>query len=104
VRLLRYPLPPTQGPLAIAGANGSAGLQLPPLQLALGEACGVAILQTLADSGRGPRVLSAARHVLLLNPRVGPDCDGNGLSDYLEIVLGLAADLDHDLVPDVCQR
>ena len=50
------------------------------------------------------RRLASARHVLALDPAQGPDCNANGVSDYLDVILGTSLDTNHDLRPDECGR
>lgn len=63
---------------------------------------GVVGLQSFAASATGTRQLSSARFTLGLDPAAGPDCNGNGINDYLDLAGGLSADADQDLVPDEC--
>jgi hypothetical protein len=41
-------------------------------------------------------------HVLSINWDSPPDCNGNGINDYAEVILGITPDADHDLIPDDC--
>jgi choice-of-anchor C domain-containing protein len=56
----------------------------------------------LADA-TGSGFLAGARHALILSPTVGPDCDGNGTSDYLDVITGASPDENHNLIPDACE-
>jgi len=40
--------------------------------------------------------------VLELAPGSGPDCDGNGVNDFVDVVFDPLADTNHNLVPDAC--
>ena len=58
--------------------------------------------QALHIGTDGRSVFGSPRHALVLSPTVGPDCDGDGLSDYYTIALGLVPDTNGNLVPDAC--
>lgn len=53
------------------------------------------------ESG-GASVLGSPMHALSLNWSAPPDCNGNGIQDYFEVLFNLTPDADHDLVPDDC--
>ena len=61
------------------------------------------VVQGLVGASWGHRLLSEARHVLALSPVDGPDCDGNGVSDYVDVLLDGAPDTNGNLVPDSCE-
>jgi len=50
----------------------------------------------------GATVLGNPMHTLSLNWNSLPDCNGNGIQDYAEVIAGVTPDLDHDLIPDDC--
>ena len=39
---------------------------------------------------------------VVLDRESGPDCNGNGVQDYIDVIEGLAPDLNHNLIPDTC--
>lgn len=86
------------------GAIGAAGTLL--FQIPVADPVGIARLVDLqsitASSGDGT-VVTNARVVLALSRTLGPDCNGNGTSDYVDVLLGGEPDANHDLVPDACQ-
>ena len=40
--------------------------------------------------------------LLLLDRDSGPDCNGNGVTDFLDVIEGVSADANHNLIPDTC--
>jgi hypothetical protein len=46
--------------------------------------------------------LGSARDVILLNRDTGPDCNGNGVSDFVDVIENPSLDLNHNLIPDSC--
>lgn len=94
--------------------------QLLPLHL-LGFTDGTGSLVTALSTGDLPAgslyqkrfVQAAARNsgsvwlgsqasLLLLDRDSGPDCNGNGVSDYVDVILGTVPDANHNLIPDSC--
>ena len=103
VWLLRSPkhlLAPLSTELLSAGGTLDTHVLLPkPFP---GQIHQVTTIQSLAFASGGLATLSDALQVLQLDPVLGPDCDGSGLSDFYEIVTGLAPDANNNLVPDNC--
>ncbi len=48
--------------------------------------------------------LGDSLNVYLLNRDATPDCNGNGIQDYAEIIEGTALDANSNLVPDACEH
>jgi hypothetical protein len=48
------------------------------------------------------RFLSGPLHLYILNRDVGPDCNGNEISYYVDVIEGLAPDLNGNPIPDTC--
>jgi hypothetical protein len=46
--------------------------------------------------------LGSPKDLLLLDRDSGPDCNGNGVSDFLDVIEGTSADANHNLIPDSC--
>ncbi|MFT7667829.1 MAG: hypothetical protein ACI8X5_000514 [Planctomycetota bacterium] len=93
-----FPLPTQSGVLPASG-NLMVPLDFSAIAAPLSPA--PVAIQGLAV-GQGSRWLSGVRHLLPLDPVTGPDCNNNGINDYLEIIAGTRADIDENLVPDEC--
>lgn len=102
VWLTGYPSFIPKSPLGAASPLGDLSFQLHGTHLAPGSARRELVFQGLAAATWGHRFLSGARHVLVLSPTVGPDCNGNGVSDYLDVIQGTSPDANHNLIPDEC--
>jgi hypothetical protein len=59
-------------------------------------------MQAVCVDAQGTRTLSNPFELLHLNRNVGPDCNGNGVNDLVEILEGTAPDANGNLVPDGC--
>jgi len=46
--------------------------------------------------------LGSPKDLLLLDRDSGPDCNGNGVNDFLDVIEGTSADANHNLIPDSC--
>jgi len=81
-----------------AGAlNGSVPApDLPPGSLLRRQFAQVPARATVGVYLGSPAVL------LLLDRDSGPDCNGNGVSDFLDVIEGVSADANHNLIPDSC--
>jgi hypothetical protein len=51
----------------------------------------------------GPPVLAEPSYAIVLNAQALPDCDGDGVQDYVAILDGVVPDANHNLVPDACE-
>jgi len=58
--------------------------------------------QLLASATTSQRFLGSPSVRVVLNREAGPDCNANGIQDYVEILEGLVPDLNHNLIPDTC--
>lgn len=58
--------------------------------------------QVVAADSANERFLGAPAARIVLNRESGPDCNGNGVQDYVEILEGLVPDVNHNLIPDTC--
>ena len=58
--------------------------------------------QVVAVDSAGKRILGPPTVRIVLNRESGPDCNANGVQDYIEIIEGLVPDLNHNLIPDTC--
>ena len=59
-------------------------------------------VQGFAFAASGRRRLANVRHQLAIDPTSGPDCNGNGINDYVDLLAGFSSDADGDLIPDEC--
>lgn len=83
-------------PNVVIGGTGSESFDLPVL------ATGRVYLQAFVQDASGQVHLSSPAHLVVLDP-VTPDCNGNGVSDFVDLWTGATTDADLDLVPDHCQ-
>jgi hypothetical protein len=97
-------LPPfaTTTPLVTLSGTGNAMLAVRQHLLPDDVVARVYFLQGYVVDGNGATILGSPMHTLTLNWNSLPDCNGNGIDDYAEVILGLTPDADHDLVPDDC--
>ncbi len=96
----RYP-----SPLGFAGTVGASGTLSIHVDLAsLGASTVTRALfgQALAIDATGKRFLSTPIQVQVLGEHAGPDCDGDGVDDFVQVVNGTVPDVNHDLVSDIC--
>lgn len=103
VWLTHYPNFIPKSPLGVASASGDLSYTLHGTQVAPGSAHRRFVLQTLVAATWDHRFLSGARHVLILSTTEGPDCNGNGASDFVDIVTAASLDTNHNLIPDECE-
>lgn len=89
-------------PAGMLPASGSLHLTLRQRLLQDGQIARVNYLQLRVLESGGAGVLGNPQHVLSLNWDSPPDCNGNGINDYAEVIAGVTPDLDHDLKPDGC--
>lgn len=59
-------------------------------------------VQGFAVTANGRRRLSNVRHQLAIDPTSGPDCNANGINDYVDLLAGFSSDVDGNLIPDEC--
>jgi hypothetical protein len=59
-------------------------------------------LQGYVVTSQGATVLASPMHVLTLNWDSLPDCNGNGINDYAEVIAHVTPDADNNLIPDDC--
>lgn len=56
----------------------------------------------VAVRASGSVYLGSGAVLLLLDRDSGPDCDGNGLNDFVQVIESPAQDANQNLIPDVC--
>jgi hypothetical protein len=98
-RLPPFPIVP---PLGIVPASGSLSVDSRQRLLPDSVVARVYYLQGYVIDSAGTTFLGSPMHVLSLNWNSLPDCNGNGINDYAEVILGITPDLNHDLKPDGC--
>ena len=88
-----------------AGVVTGAGSLVRPFDFSgmpLSSAPGPVAVQGFSLSSDGKRHLSGVRHILALDSASAPDCNQNGINDYLDILNGTSSDDDDNLLPDEC--
>lgn len=102
-----------RGPWLVAGgllpifevgtANGSGALSIPITTPSLPAGSGSlrAILQVASSNFFGVTP-GSSQTLLVLDRQSGPDCDGDGLNDFIELIENPSLDANHNLVPDGC--
>jgi hypothetical protein len=83
---------PSSGLLAIS-------IQLPDL---ITEADRALYMQSLGIDVLGAAWLGSPQHVLILDGKAPPDCNGNQQSDLFDVLMGSSIDCGFNLVPDEC--
>lgn len=89
-------------PLGVVPASGSIDVMVRQRSLPDGVLARINYLQGFVKDASAATVLGSPMHVLSLNWNSLPDCNGNGIQDYAEVIFGITPDADHDLVPDGC--
>jgi hypothetical protein len=100
VWLISLPLRMPVAPSATLPPGGTSAT-LPALFIPLGATHALWATQGMFVSP-GEARLGSVRQLLSLSLTVGPDCNGNGTSDYVDVLFGGAPDLNHNLIPDAC--
>jgi hypothetical protein len=88
-------------PLGITGATGSLATSLATGDLPAGTLYRKLCVQTAARNS-GSAWLGSQASLLLLDRDSGPDCNGNGVNDFIDVILGTVPDANHNLIPDSC--
>ncbi|MCE9595673.1 MAG: hypothetical protein K8S98_15905 [Planctomycetes bacterium] len=88
-------------PLGHANAAGVLGATVATGDLAAGSGSQTVFGQT-AVRANGLVYLGSPTIFVLLDRASGPDCNGNGVQDIVDVIEGTAADANHDLIPDSC--
>jgi hypothetical protein len=77
----------------------SAQLQMPNLPAGSGSSRPVVQILSLGAFGWTP---GAAATLLVLDRESAPDCNGNGLNDFVELLQNPSLDANKNLIPDAC--
>ncbi len=98
--LVHFPSALTFTPLATLGSSGSANFTL--------QAPKVSVARQLFEQGfvidsSGANWLSNPLEPVVIDRTAPPDCNGNGISDIVDVLEGTAIDCDNSLLPDVCE-
>jgi hypothetical protein len=89
-------------PQGVVGAGGTGTASLAGFDVAPCAFADVVFYQAeVVESGSGATTLTNPLAVLTLDG-FGIDCDGNGVHDLVDVLLGTVPDADGDLVPDGC--
>jgi hypothetical protein len=88
-------------PLGLTSASGSLATALATGDLPAGSLLQKRCVQVAARNS-GSAWLGSQASLLILDRDSGPDCNGNGVSDFVDILLGTAPDANHNLIPDTC--
>lgn len=100
--LLPAPLFATRIPAGTIGASGSLVLNS-TLGIANGsQAARLFWIQALCIDTTGKPILTGPAHPLSIDAASGPDCNGNGRQDVLDVLFGGLPDCDKNLTPDSC--
>ena len=104
VRLVPSPVPLSVAPLGVIPAAGFIDVDVTLGDLPAGEASRRLFLQGLFVDAQGHVKLAGPLPLVLLNRDSGPDCNGNGIQDYVEIIEHTTPDVNANLVPDACDN
>lgn len=86
---------------SVVPASGVLTMQVQNLDVT-GALHGLEVLQGWCVDATGQIVLTGAAHVELFDAGSGPDCDGNGVDDYVDLITGTSADANQNGIPDGC--
>jgi predicted outer membrane repeat protein len=100
--LLHTPTPISTDPVGTIPASGVLSLTVPIALLDANAVQRIDHFQVACVSTSGQHYLTGTASVEVLDPARPPDCDGNGVNDYLDTISGAVLDCDHNLRPDVC--
>lgn len=89
-------------PLGIVPASGVLEIELATSDVAV-DSGRILFRQVLAIDAGGTAWLASPMHELVLDRHGQPDCNANGVLDYLDAIEGTSPDIDADLVPDECE-
>lgn len=87
--------------LGVADANGALTASVLTEDLPAGLPVQKYHTQSVVRYG-GKVWLGSQASLVLLDRESGPDCNANGVSDFVEMLLGTVADANHNLIPDGC--
>ncbi len=98
------PRPPlmTFAPQTTLPSSGSADFTI-HLPLLGSQPARIIFAQGFARDVGGASWLGSPLHELVLARHVAPDCNGNGVSDLVDVIEGTAADCNGTLIPDDCE-
>lgn len=102
VWLVPFPALITYAPQGVVPASEKLPLSCTFAPLPSGQAGLVRELQLVILRSQGGMQLGSFHHLLQLNPSAGPDCNANGIQDYVDILEGASSDANGNLVPDEC--
>jgi hypothetical protein len=89
-------------PIGVAPHSGSFTTSVRQRALPVGEIARLYSIQGFVVNAHAATILGTPRLAVSLNWDAPPDCNGNGINDYAEVIAGVTPDANHDLVPDNC--
>jgi len=92
-------LPPAT--LGQADGNGTLNATAPCPDLPAGSLYQRRFAQIVVRGG-GQAYLGSGAVLYVLDRQSGPDCNGNGTSDFVDVIEGTSPDANHNLIPDSC--
>jgi predicted outer membrane repeat protein len=87
---------------AVLPSTAPVNLAVPIPKLHAPDIDKVLFFQVLILDAAGQVYLAGPQHVLLLDNDGGPDCNGNGIDDFVDTALGSEPDANNDFIPDAC--
>jgi hypothetical protein len=83
------------------GSGASVATTLPCPPIVSGSIYDVRFVQ-LAMRAPGSVYLGSGAATLVIDHTAGPDCDGDGVNDFVEVIDDPSTDVNHNLIPDTC--
>lgn len=102
VLLLASPVALNAGALGTIPGSGTLNIPLTFSDVALPLSAIVRYHQGRVWPSSGGSRLGTPFHVLVLDRQALPDCNGNGINDYVDVIQTPASDCIRDLIPDSC--
>ena len=99
-RLVPFPFLTRTTAQGVIDASGTLLLQVPLPRVSEPDIC-MYLQGLIVDSG-GQHVLGSPLHMVLLDREALPDCNGNGVSDFVDVLVGTSSDCDSNIQPDEC--
>lgn len=90
-------------PDGIIPASGVLDLQARLPDLPVGVDTGLATIQGLVIAPDATRRLTHPVHIVLVRASSPPDCNGDQMNEYIQLMSGTAGDCNLNLLPDACE-
>ncbi len=101
--LIQIPVPMTHAPLGTISNSGSLTATLPGTTVATSTSHALVLRQGFVIDAQGAQKLAGPMVQLVLRKASAPDCNGNGVIDYFDVLEGASNDTNSNLVPDECE-